>query len=302
MSAALGFGHLNVATDGGGSIRIPSGFCGVFGIKPTFSLVPVHPHSPAGSLWNQGPITRTVTDAALMLTVMAQPDPRDWQAGPARNIDYRDGLEGGVRGLRIAYSRTLGYAKVEPAVAEQVDKAVRVFSDLGAQVEEIDLKLEDPIAIMRPLWSVALAMAVASLTADQRALMDPPLLDMAEPGFHLSALEYRQLERARDAFARRMNMLHLQHDLLVTPQLAVTVFEAGHNVPPGGRSKYWWEWSPFTYPFNLSQQPAAAVPCGFVNGMPVALQVVGVRFAEALVLRAARAFETARPFVLPHVE
>jgi aspartyl-tRNA(Asn)/glutamyl-tRNA(Gln) amidotransferase subunit A len=138
------------------------------------------------------------------------------------------------------------------------------------------------------------------MSAEQRALVDPPLLELAEPGLHMSALEYRQLERAREAFARRMCALHERYELLLTPQLAVSAFEAGHEVPPSSARKRWWEWSPFTYPFNLSQQPAAAVPCGSTRGgLPVALQLVGNKFADALVLRAARAFEQAHPFKMP---
>src|SRR6185312_8862372 len=121
VAAALGMGCLHLGTDGGGSIRIPAGFCGLFGFKPTFGIVPVHPHSPAGTLWHQGPIARTVEDAALMLSVIARPDARDWYQSPPLNIDYRAGLNDGVKGLRIAYSRTLGYARVDPDVADKVD-------------------------------------------------------------------------------------------------------------------------------------------------------------------------------------
>jgi aspartyl-tRNA(Asn)/glutamyl-tRNA(Gln) amidotransferase subunit A len=303
VAAAFGMGCLHIATDGGGSIRIPAGFCGLFGFKPTFGIVPVHPHSPAGTLWHQGPIARTVGDAALMLNVIAQPDARDWYQAPARDIDYLAGLDEGVKGLRIAYSRTLGYARVDPDVAEKVEQGAQLFQSLGARVEEIDLVLEDPIAIMQPLWAVALALAIEPMNATQRALLDPPLLALAESGFGLDALAYRKLERAREAFARRMCLLHQTYDLLLTPQLAVTAFEAGHEVPPGSGRDRWWEWSPFTYPFNLSQQPAAAVPCGFTDeGLPVALQLVGNKFADAKVLRAARAYEKAQPFIMPRAD
>jgi aspartyl-tRNA(Asn)/glutamyl-tRNA(Gln) amidotransferase subunit A len=300
VATALGLGSLHLATDGGGSIRIPACFCGVFGFKPSFGVVSVHPHSPALTLWHQGPITRTVADAALMLTVMAGPDPRDWYSGPELKIDYRAGLDEGIRGSRIAYSRTLGYATVDPEVARLVEKAVEALAGLGAHVDEVTLELEDPIAIMRPLWSVALALGVAPMSAEQRALVDPPLLDLAAPGFRLSALDYRRLEQAREDFGRRMTMLHTTYDLLVTPQLATTAFAAGHEVPPQSGMRHWWEWAPFTYPFNLTQQPAAAVPCGFTSGgLPVAMQIVGAKFADARVLRAARAYEAAHPFVLP---
>jgi aspartyl-tRNA(Asn)/glutamyl-tRNA(Gln) amidotransferase subunit A len=184
-----------------------------------------------------------------------------------------------------------------------VDKAVKELVDLGADVEEVELTLGDPIEIMKPLWSVALALGVAPLTKEERALLDPPLLDLAELGFHLSALEYRRFEQARENFGRRMAMLHAKYDLLITPQLAIAAFTAGHEVPPASQMKRWWEWSPFTYPFNLTQQPAAAVPCGFTtSGLPVSMQIVGAKFSDALALRAAYAYETAHPFTVPSVD
>jgi aspartyl-tRNA(Asn)/glutamyl-tRNA(Gln) amidotransferase subunit A len=299
VAAALGLGTLHLGTDGGGSIRIPASFCGVFGFKPTFGIVSVHPHSPALTLWHQGPLARTVSDAALMLTVMAGPDIRDWYAGPELGIDYRNGLGDGVKGLRLAYSRTLGYAKPDPSVVSLVDKAVEDLACLGAHVEEIDPGLDDPIEIMRPLWSVGLAVGVAAMSRDHRALIDPPLLDLAEPGFRLSALDYRRLEQTRENLGRRMAMLHTKYDLLITPQLPIAAFAAGHEVPPESQMDRWWEWSPFTYPFNLTQQPAAAVPCGFAtSGLPVSMQIVGAKYSDALVLRAAYAYEASHPFVV----
>jgi len=302
VAAALGLGILHLGTDGGGSIRIPAGFCGIFGFKPTFGVISVHPHSPALSLWHQGPLTRAVPDAALMLTVMAGPDIRDWYAGPELNIDYRDRLSDGIRGFRIAYSRTLGYAKADPKVISVVDKAVEELADLGAHVDEIEPNLDDPIEIMKPLWSVALALGVAPMTKVQRTLIRSTNTRSRRPRFRLSALAYRRLEQARENFGRQMAMLLAKYDLLVTPQLAIVAFAAGHEVPPGSPMKRWWEWSPFTYPFNLTQQPAAAVPCGFTtSGLPVSMQIVGAKFSDALVLRAAHAYEIAHPFMLPEV-
>jgi len=303
VAAALGMGVMHIATDGGGSIRIPAAFCGLFGFKPTFGVVPVHPHPPAGTLWHQGPISRTVHDAARMLTVIAGREPRDFYAAPPLGIDYRDGLDAGISGMRIAYSRTLGYARVDPEVAALVDRGVRALEQAGAHVEEVDLALTDPIDIMGPLWSVALAMGVQPMSAAQRALVDPPLLTLAEPGLHLSALEYRALEKRREAFAQHVGELHQRYDLLVTPQLATTAFATGYEVPPGTALERWWQWSPFTYPFNLTQQPAATMPCGFAsNGLPVAMQLVGARFADAKVLRACRAYERAHPIRTPSLK
>ncbi len=300
VAAALGLGILHLGTDGGGSIRIPASFCGVFGFKPTFGVVSVHPHSPALTLWHQGPLTRTLSDAALMLTVIAGPDIRDWYAGPELRTDYRNGLRDGVEGLRIGYSRTLGYAKPASHVVKMVDKAVEDLVCLGAHVEEIDPGLDDPIEIMQPLWSVGIALGVEPMTPDHRALIDAPLLDLAGPAFRLTALEYRRIEQARENLGRRMAMLHATYDLLITPQVAITAFAAGHEVPPNSQMERWWEWSPFTYPFNLTQQPAAAVPCGLTTlGLPVSMQIVGAKYSDVLVLRAAYAYETVRPFAIP---
>jgi aspartyl-tRNA(Asn)/glutamyl-tRNA(Gln) amidotransferase subunit A len=300
VASALGLGVMHIATDGGGSIRIPAGFCGQFGFKPTFGVVPVHPHPPPWTLWHQGPISRTVHDAALMLTVISRPDVRDFYAAPPLGLDFRAGLDAGVRGMRVGYSRTLGYAKVDREVAALVDAGVKDLRALGAEVEEIDLALSDPIETMQPMWSVALAMAVQPMSEAQRKQVEPPLLALAQPGFGISALEYRALEKQRETLGRRMNLLHQQYDLLVTPQLATTAFAANHEVPPGNGMTRWWEWSPFTYPFNLTQQPAATVPCGFAsNGLPVAMQLVGAKFEDRKVLRAARAYEQVRPFKMP---
>ena len=298
-AAALGMGPLHLATDGGGSIRIPAAFCGVFGFKPTWGLVPVHPHSPALSLWHQGPITRTVQDAALMSAVIARPDARDWYRIPSPGIDFAGAAAGAVAGWRIAYSPDLGYARVDPRVAELTERQLKVFESLGATVEIIDLDLSDPIEIMQPLWSVALALAVDSIAPERQALLEPALVEIARAGFGLSALEYRRLEQRREALARTLCNLCERYDLLVTPQMPITAFAAGHEVPPDTDYRRWWEWSPFTYPFNLSQQPTATVPCGLIDGRPVALQLVGAKFNDAQVLRAAAAFEAAQPWPFP---
>lgn len=300
-AAALGMGTLHLATDGGGSIRMPAGFCGLFGHKPTFGVVPVHPHSPAGTLWHQGPITRTVDDACIMLDVIAQPDPRDWQAVPlARPLTPPRENGSDIAGLRIAFSRSLGYANVDPEITALVEAAVGWFADAGAIVEERDPGFDDPIDVMVTLWTVALALATEGLSPAQRELVDPPILELAERGKTVSAVTYRQAEQAREALAMSMRAFHERYDLLVTPQLPLTAFEAGHEVPQGSGMTRWWEWSPFTYPFNLTQQPASSLPCGFAsNGMPVAVQIVAWKFNDECILRACRAYERAHPFVMP---
>ena len=300
VATALGMGTLNIGSDGGGSIRMPGAFCGIFGIKSTFGVVPAYPQSAMSTLSHHGPMTRTVADTALMLTVISEPDPRDWFAGPPLGLDYRAGLEAGVRGLRIAFSRELGWAWCDPDVAALVDKAVSVFAELGAEVEEIETIFDDPTETMVTHWSVGLAVLVDGMSEAQRAVMDAPLLELAEQGRAVDVVALRRIEMAREALGRRMNLFHAKYDLLMTPQLPLTAFPTGNEVPPGRGMTRWWEWSPFTYPFNLTQQPAATVPGGLTpDGLPAALQIVGTKYADPMVLRAARAYEAAHPFQMP---
>jgi aspartyl-tRNA(Asn)/glutamyl-tRNA(Gln) amidotransferase subunit A len=294
-AVAAGMGPLAVGTDGGGSIRIPCSFTGLFGIKPSFGRVPAWPLSPFGTVAHVGPITRDVSDAALMLTVMSQPDARDWYALPYEPRDYRAGLELGIRDLRIAYSSDLGYAKVDPEVADIVRKAVDVFSDLGARVEEKHPGFENAGPIFQTHWFSGAAALMR--TVKDKKHVDPGLLEVATQGAAITLAELTDAQMKRAALGVHMNLFHRDFDLLVTPTLPVPAFDVGQESPKKGR---WTDWTPFTYPFNLTGQPAASIPCGFTkSGLPVGLHIVGPRFADALVLRAARAFESARPIKLP---
>ena len=295
---AAGMGALAVGTDGGGSIRIPCSFTGLFGLKPSFGRVPAWPLSPFGTVAHVGPMTRSVADAALMLNVLALPDARDWHALAYERRDWRTGLDEGVTDLRIAFSPDLGYAKVDAEVADIVRKAVSVFSDLGARVEEKSPGFANPDAIFRTHWFSGAAMLVNAIAPDKRKLIDPGLREVAEEGAKISAAELHDAQMKRSALGTQMNLFHRDHDLLVTPTLAVAAFDVGLECPPG--KQRWIDWTPFSFPFNLTQQPAASIPCGLTReGLPVGLHLVGPRYGDALVLRAARAFESARPIALP---
>jgi aspartyl-tRNA(Asn)/glutamyl-tRNA(Gln) amidotransferase subunit A len=294
---AAGMGPLAVGTDGGGSIRIPCSFSGLFGLKPSFGRVPAWPLSPFGTVAHVGPMTRSVADAALMLNVLALPDARDWHALPYDARDYRTGLDGGVADLRIAFSPDLGYAKVDPEIAALVKKAASVFADLGARVEEKNPGFENPEAIFRTQWFSGAALLLRDFTAEKKKLVDPGLLEVAAEGQKIGAMEVLEAQIKRGALGAHMNRFHRDYDLLLTPTLAVPAFDVGREYPPG--NKRWTDWTPFTYPFNLTQQPAASIPCGFTRaGLPVGLHIVGPRYADALVLRAARAYETVNPIRL----
>jgi aspartyl-tRNA(Asn)/glutamyl-tRNA(Gln) amidotransferase subunit A len=299
-AVAAGMGPLAVGTDGGGSIRIPCGFTGLFGIKASFGRVPAWPLSPFGTVAHVGPMTRSVTDAALMLNVIAQPDARDWHALPYEPRDWRSGLEQGVADLRIAFSANLGYARVDPEVAKIVSDAVAVFAELGAKVEEKDPGFPDSAPIFVTHWFSGAAFLLKGIPKEKHQLIDPALLDVAEQGAKITASEILDAQLKRGALGTHMNLFHRDYDLLVTPTLSIAAFDAGKEVADRMLQGRWTDWTPFTFPFNLTQQPAASIPCGLTKaGLPVGLHIVGPRYADALVLRAARAFETARPIQMP---
>ena len=301
-AVAAGMGPLTVGTDGGGSIRIPCSFTGLFGLKPSFGRVPAWPLSPMGTVAHLGPMTRSVADAALMMNVLSLPDTRDWHALPYDARDYRVGLEDGVRGLRIAYSADLGYAKVDPEIKKLVEKAVKTFTQLGAHVENKNPGFEDCGPLFEAHWFPGVASVVRNAQPRKRALMDKGLLETARMGEKVTTAEYMNAIQQRGALGVLMNRFHETWDLLVTPTLPLAAFEAGTEVANLLKEKRWTDWSPFSYPFNLTQQPAATVPCGLTKkGLPVGLHIVGARYADALVLRAARAFESAMPIRLPEV-
>jgi aspartyl-tRNA(Asn)/glutamyl-tRNA(Gln) amidotransferase subunit A len=237
-----------------------------------------------------------VTDVALLLDVLAEPDPRDWTALPAAGGSFLDGLERGVGGVRVAFSANLGHVAVDREVADAVEAAARAFADLGAHVEAVDPGFPDPRETFDVLWSAGAAGAAATLGDPPEELLDPGLAATVRAGRSRALLDYLEAMRRRDALGLRMSLFHRDWDLLLTPTLPLPAFAAGRELPEGSSGDGWPSWTPFTYPFNLTQQPAASVPCGFTaGGLPIGLQIVGPRYGDALVLRAARAYEAAHP-------
>ncbi|GGV08779.1 amidase [Actinomadura cremea] len=301
-AVAAGMAPLALGTDGGGSVRIPASFTGTFTIKPTYGRIPHHPASPFGTLAHVGPMTNTVEDAALLLDAVCGPDARDWSAlaPPDAPFAVRTAAvpgPGDLTGLRVAYSPTLGFAKVDPEVAALVAAAVETFTELGAKVEEADPGFGDPVEAFEVLWFAGAAKVVEHLTPERFAALDPGLREICEQGARYSALDYLAATARRMELGRLMGLFHERYDLLLTPTMPIAAFEAGVEVPAGSPSPRWTAWTPFTYPFNMTQQPAASLPCGTTAaGLPVGLQVVGARHADALVMNACRAFEGARPW------
>ncbi len=300
-AVAAGLGPIGVGTDGAGSVRIPAAFCGNFGLKPSFGRVPAYPLSPFGSVAHLGPHTMSVQDAALMMNVMKRPDARDWTALPQDAADYTEGLNDGIKGLRIAYSPALGYVKnVHPEIAAAVAEAVKVLQDLGAHVEQIDPGFEDPLDITTGLWFLGAWTVWNTLNAEQQSVADPDFKAEAELGSRLSALDIQHLNQRRGVMGSQMRQFMQRFDLLVTPSVSIPAFDA----LPAGHSALSPEsmlgWTPFSYPFNLTQQPASTIPCGLTrDGLPMGLQFVGPMFGDALVLRASKAYENVRPIARP---
>jgi aspartyl-tRNA(Asn)/glutamyl-tRNA(Gln) amidotransferase subunit A len=293
---ASGMTPLALGTDGGGSIRIPSSFCGVVGIKPTFGRVAQWPSSPFGTLSHVGPMAWTVADAAALLQVISGSDPLDPSSCflPALGDDVTWGKD--LRGLRIALSHRLGYVKVDKEVADAVSSAATVLEALGAIVTEADPGFTDPIATFEVLWYVGAARAVEPYAAGRREQMDCGLIEVAEIGSAVSALDYLQATEVQSKLNQLMSRFFLKYDLLVTPTMPIVAFPAGQEVPDGWPRRRWMSWTPFTYPFNMSGIPAVTVPCGFNSaGLPIGLQFLATRHADWLAISSARAYQQAAP-------
>ncbi|MCW5748350.1 MAG: amidase [Alphaproteobacteria bacterium] len=302
---AVGIGNIALGTDGAGSVRIPCSFTGLFGLKPTFARVPLYPPSSQGTLSNAGPMTRTVRDAAMMMNVIARPDPRDFYSIPTDDKeDYLKGLDKGIKGLRVAYSPDLGFVeknKIDPEVAQAVADAAKLFKKLGAKVVEASPKLNglDPRDIENVHWTGNCSVLVAGFPPEKQALMDPGLLRAAEHGSRHPLATYIRAGHQRQTLGVLFNLFFEDFDLLLTPTMPMPAFNVGEPAAWGGDGVDI-GWTPFTLTFNLTRQPAATIPCGTTKaGLPIGLQIVGPHYADARVLRAAAAFEAEMPIQPP---
>ncbi len=295
-AVALGMGAWAVGTDGGGSVRIPGSFSGLVALKPTYGLIPMFPPSPFGTLSHGGPMTRSVEEAAAMLDILVGFDARDWSAMPTPTGSFRQTLSGDLSGMRIAYSAALGFVDNDPEVDAACRRAVEVLADAGATVEEADPGFADPLEAFWILWSAGAVKVVEPYGEDALEQIDPGLRRSIEYGKTLSASDYLDAVATRMDLGVLMGAFHERYDLLVTPTMPIPAFAKGQDAPDGWpaqqRGEDWVRWTPYSYPFNLTQQPALTVPCGFTeSGLPIGLQIVGARHDDARVLRAGYAFD-----------
>ncbi len=292
-AVSAGLGPLAIGTDGAGSVRIPAAFCGNVGLKPSFGRVPAYPLSPFGSVAHLGPHAMTVEDVALVMNTLALPDARDWTSLPYDGMNCLAGLQSGVKGLRVAYSPTLGYAKhIDPEIATATAQAAKHLQDLGAVVEQVDPLTEDPLDISTGLWFAGAYQVWQGLSPAQQALSDPDFKAQAEWGARLDVNAIHALNQRRGVLGSHLRQFMQRFDVVLTPSTAVTAFKAlpaGHS-PMNAQAML--GWTPFSYPFNLSQQPAISLPCGLSSqGLPMGVQLVGPMFGDVLLLRAAQALQ-----------
>lgn len=298
-AAAAGFGPLHQGSDGAGSIRMPSHFCGVLGFKPTWGLVPHVPVRNNDQVSHVGPISRTVADAALFLNATAGPHAFDHTSLVATRTDYLDDLNVDVSKLKIAFSPDLGHARVDPDVANLVEAAIGLFESFDCTVEVVTPSWgPDGPEIGRFFWAVHESPLAVHLE-EWEAEMDPGLVACIRAGLGHSAETYLAMRAKKLAYVEQMHRFMADWDLLLTPSVSVAAFPADRLQPAHWPQHPWdWlSWSEFCYPFNMAGLPAASVPCGFTSdGLPVGLQIVGRRAADHLVLRAAATFERAQPW------
>lgn len=290
-AVAAGMGSVTVGTDGGGSVRIPASFCGIVGFKPTHGRIPMFPASPFGPLAHVGPMTRTVEETALLMDILSLPDHRDPTALAPPRLTFRGEFNREVTGLHVAYSKTLGYVDVDEEVGRICDEVVAQVDAAGLPVTAADPGFEDPLDSFEILWAAGAATLLRTMP-DARRTVDPGLGRVWDHGEAVSAVEFLQARAVAAQLGITMGGFHEEHNVLITPTMPIPAFEAGHDVPPGSGLTSWAQWTPFTYPFNMTQQPAISIPVGTTAaGLPVGLQVVGPRHSDDLVLAVARFIE-----------
>ena len=302
-AVAAGLGPLAHGSDGAGSIRIPAALCGTFGLKPSFGRIP---HWPNKTSWraiaHDGPLTRTVADAALYLQALAGPDPRDPASIDSSPDDYVAAVAQPVeamKGLRVAWSEDLGYAAVDPEVRELTRRAAERFSDLGCHVEAVDPGWDNPQQAFARDYHAQLAAKMGPDYDKQPDYFEPSLAFMIEAGRQVSAEEIVLGGVFRTNFYHQVREFFQRYDLLLTPQMPIGAWsvEQGPLEIDGIPTPAMFDRLPFTVPFNWTGYPAASVPCGFTGeGLPVALQIAGRWHADSQVLQAAAAFEQAAPW------
>jgi amidase len=303
IALATGLGPLAQGSDLGGSLRLPAAFCGVVGFRTSPGCVPVWPNASAwDSLSVQGPMARTVGDTALMLSVMAGPDPRVPISYPVDASAMLAAVKRpSVRGLRIAWGGDLGITPLDHEVRRATEATLGVFRKLGARVEAAHPDFGEVGEIVRTTRGLAMVVRQEANLAKWKAVMQENLVRNTEQGLALTASEIARGERLRTEVFHRVRRFMERYDFILTPTAPVPPFPVEMRSGPeeinGVRMTNYIQWALLTYAFTVVNAPAISVPCGFTQaGLPVGLQIAGRWRDEAGVLRAAAAFEQAAPW------
>jgi aspartyl-tRNA(Asn)/glutamyl-tRNA(Gln) amidotransferase subunit A len=304
-AVAAGLGPIAIGTDGGGSVRLPSSFSGLVGLKATFGRIAAWPPSLTGDLANTGPMARTALDCALMMNVIAKPDPRDAGGLPDDDTNYVRALKGDLKKLKVGFVLRFGDHPLDPEVAELVTRAAKQFEKLGCKVEEVPAPFPYAQASRAFIvhWLSAMQRLLQQFPQERRGDFDPNLLASAEAGARYTVQDVVDAQVARRELAIAWNLFFAKYDLLLSPTVAVAPFEAGRNAPLGEDGKPNMMWLPYTPQFNMSRHPAASVPCGLNSeGLPIGLQIASGHYRDALVLRAAARYAETNPITFPTLE
>ncbi|MFX1488361.1 MAG: amidase [Promethearchaeota archaeon] len=311
-AVSSGLGPIGLGSDGGGSIRIPSCFCGLYGLKSTFGRVPQSNMKLLGYLGtftHKGPLVRYVKDAALVLDVIAGQDDSDRYSVPKPNFSYLEKLDEKPNKLRIGYSLDLGFAEaLDPQIEKSVLDGVQKFEEFGWSIEKSRIKLRNPEPTFMVIWSTGFAYTLGPYLESARDKMDPGLVDTINLGYTFSTKEIKIAEIQREAIYEEICKVFKKFDVLITPTLACPAFELGKSLTTdeeimktgiiiNGKNVTATGWLPFTYPFNMSGHPAASIPCGWSSdNLPIGMQIIGKRFDELTVLQVSKAFEDVSPW------
>ena len=298
-SVASGMGPLAIGTDGGGSVRIPCAYTGLFGIKPTFGKIPAWPLSPFGTIANVGPMTRTVKDGAMLYAQISQPDWRDWHADSSMSSNFINRLSEGIKGKKIAYSKDFGMSPfwnidlMDADVILNVENTVKLLEDLGAYVEEIDINwASNPKEAFNVLWTSGAAFLSKDFTEEENNLLDPVFKKFCDIGKEHPLFTRLAAENSRGENAAVINEIFQNFDLIVGPTMPTVAFKA-ENIVPDGWDQDEFDYTPFTYAFNMTCHPAATINCGVSDGLPIGFQIIAKKDYDVDTFICATALEEA---------
>ena len=281
-----------LGTDGGGSVRIPASLTGLFGMKANFGRVPVYPVSATPTLAHVGPLCRNVEDACTVLKIISGSDWKDPFSVSENVPDFHASIKK-MKKFKIAWSPTLGYAKPEKEILEKLNLAIKNIESLGHEVELVDKIFDkDPVDLWNAEFYAGVGTKLKQIIENNPDLIDPPILEVLKIAITQEMGNYYGSVFERYALREKMRVHFEKYDLLITPTLPCSAFKAGQNVPENFPDRNIVSWVYYTYPFNLTGQPAASINAGFSkNNLPIGMQIISNTNKEIDILNLSKQFE-----------